>query len=761
MKIRSFSRRSRKGSHGTQQHRIPAEVPSGIPRRWTLILITLLTAVWARAESGQAPLWSYDAPDYVQGRFGDALRCDWVRSRIYFRAPGFFPTKRGTVQMRVALAKDLSEVSEYSILMFAAPARPHHDPSQMSITLLPPYERASHRTNGLSVKFNTEKGGSIVVSPLDWKAGDWHTLAVTWGDEGLFLYIDGLLAGSDTKGPVRFDEVPELISFGSGIMHRELSSSCWIDEIEISDIARPVDYIERFAAARAAAVPDAHTLALNTLDRLNPAGYGAMTESFRRDTPPGMQASSGYLSHNHLFTAGEPVRLPVVLFNPGFQDETFTISADIRDFYGHSIPFRKSFSMGAGAVSEIDLEIPESLPPGFYRYTLEGQAGDRTVYRKVRTFAVTRPFPKDQLDPARNRFGHHSMNMRKTDVFSRIGVGWERTWHSIAFLWDEIEPQKGTFDWRGADFTIREARKNGIEILATLGHPPGWAGKPPANKEAWKDQQKVEKTAAYAPRDLREFYDYVHAVVSRYKQDVKYWEIWNEPDWNLPEQVGFGFGGTEKEYLDVLRTAYEAAKDADPECRIVLGGMVPHPHLVEFLAREGGAQYFDVIGLHRYRAWNVFMERARILLKAGGRPKEIWQTERVTDDAFFAVTEIRDALLNGVDKYFFFSTRVYFSLEGWMPKEQYVSTALCVEKFHPRTYSGAIRFAGENPVVQGLLFDRDRDTQLAALFAPGADETRLQVRVEAEPQSALTLTHYMGRTERVHVPDGDKSVTVP
>jgi hypothetical protein len=58
-----------------------------------------------------------------------------------------------------------------------------------------------------------------------------------------------------------------------------------------------------------------------------------------------------------------------------------------------------------------------------------------------------------------------------------------------------VEPEKGRFVWRDAE--IDDLRKRGFMILANLGHPPLWAGRPHA-----KDQDHWSPTVT--PEQLTE-----------------------------------------------------------------------------------------------------------------------------------------------------------------------------------------------------------------------------------------------------------------
>lgn len=123
---------------------------------------------------------------------------------------------------------------------------------------------------------------------------------------------------------------------------------------------------------------------------------------------------------------------------------------------------------------------------------------------------------------------------------------------------------------------------------------------------------------------------YVYKTVDTYKDYVDTWEIWNEPDWVSDYNTTLGwdskaptaaelvrFGGSIHDYVRMLRVSAEAAKLADPDAKIALGG-IGYPSFLGALLRytdepvagaitpefpATGAAYFDVLNYHYYPLW--------------------------------------------------------------------------------------------------------------------------------------------------------------
>jgi len=79
---------------------------------------------------------------------------------------------------------------------------------------------------------------------------------------------------------------------------------------------------------------------------------------------------------------------------------------------------------------------------------------------------------------------------------------------------------------------VAGAVARGLQVYATIGGTPAWA------------------TAGDPERgvlgDVADWTDFLTRAATRYKDTIRVWSIWNEP--NRPE----GFAGTRQQYLDVL-----------------------------------------------------------------------------------------------------------------------------------------------------------------------------------------------------------------
>jgi len=156
---------------------------------------------------------------------------------------------------------------------------------------------------------------------------------------------------------------------------------------------------------------------------------------------------------------------------------------------------------------------------------------------------------------------------------------------------------------------------NGIQVLGLLFR----TDLAPDNEDAWGD--------------------WVYSVVNEFKQYIKVWEIWNEP--NLDKYFS---GKDPVKYTNFLKRAYTEAKRADPTC-FILGGSIVFTHntALNFLRAvydNGGRDYMDALSYHPYcdpyaptdtsSTPNpyIYLTRVRdVMVDYGEQDKTIWITE--------------------------------------------------------------------------------------------------------------------------------------
>jgi hypothetical protein len=197
--------------------------------------------------------------------------------------------------------------------------------------------------------------------------------------------------------------------------------------------------------------------------------------------------------------------------------------------------------------------------------------------------------------------------------------------------WSLVQPTgPENFDWSGnalIDAEVIAASQNGLEPILVIRSTPEWAQK-------YQGQFCGPIKEEYLPA----FANFAKEVVKLYSQppfNVRYFQIWNEPDapvtlpgtmpfgcWAVAEQTGDFFGG--EYFAEMLKAAYPAMKSANPNIKVVLGGLLldcdptgsglgfcnpDHPvypkdplewNFFEGILSNGGGSAFDIVAFHGY-----------------------------------------------------------------------------------------------------------------------------------------------------------------
>ncbi len=233
----------------------------------------------------------------------------------------------------------------------------------------------------------------------------------------------------------------------------------------------------------------------------------------------------------------------------------------------------------------------------------------------------------------------------------------------LDYPWVNVEPnQDDVFVWTDYDEVTEVISDAGLEIVATLGLTPKWASSGNLNSDDFGDWFFAP------PKNPQDYADYVYHVVDRYKSDVHYWEIWNEPNLSL-----YFRNPDPKIYTEMLKGAYLAAKYADPRSTILAGSLandeseyipqytwIPPEAFLESMYDNGAKGFFDAISRHPYNGGpddfrgafsytRTQLENIRTVLDAHGDTNiPIWITEYgVSRDTYSEIVQasfLKDSL---------------------------------------------------------------------------------------------------------------------
>ncbi|HEY1285972.1 MAG TPA: hypothetical protein VGF04_07770 [Solirubrobacterales bacterium] len=192
----------------------------------------------------------------------------------------------------------------------------------------------------------------------------------------------------------------------------------------------------------------------------------------------------------------------------------------------------------------------------------------------------------------------------------------------LPLLWSQIErfsPFLVEPDWSGFDREVALAADQGIRAFAFVTSSPAWIAPvprdEPANRHARRAWGSFLRAAARRYGSEGSFW--------RANPDLPYlpirdWEIWNEE--NI---VTFSRRPDPRRYAALLRVSGSVLHGADPEARVILGGLFGRPLQIppnvasgDYLSRIYRARhvkrYFDGVALHPYVA-DAHAMRAQII----------------------------------------------------------------------------------------------------------------------------------------------------
>ncbi|MCG3205908.1 MAG: hypothetical protein KCHDKBKB_02632 [Elusimicrobia bacterium] len=156
----------------------------------------------------------------------------------------------------------------------------------------------------------------------------------------------------------------------------------------------------------------------------------------------------------------------------------------------------------------------------------------------------------------------------------------------LDIVWSDIHRGLYQYDFSHYDYLISELSQAGFDLLILLHY----------NKV--REGSSGEMLWNHPPDSISEFARYVETTVRRYKSVVHHWEIWNEPNhpvyWAAPPDEL-------RTFCHLLRASYIAAKNADPACVVLNGGLTePLLKSVEQLYQHGGKDIFDILSIHTF-----------------------------------------------------------------------------------------------------------------------------------------------------------------
>lgn len=569
-------------------------------------------------------------PAWRETRFGRGFSCSERTCGVALPLPGHIRNSAGTVELWIKMEKDLRPYPHYRTLMSVPDIDGDNQRQSLLSFVFTPENQ--YGKEGLKIQLRSPDGYNCAAKAdgVDWKKGSTHYVAATWGDGGLNLYIDGELKAADRyRGGFRSSG--SFLSVGR-MLNTSTSSDFCFDELRISSDQRSAAEIARTWKSEKAPQVEADTLALCHFD-------GSLAvESNPAAQQKAIAGGDFYLPSRfgdgncNVFYPDEPAAVDAVLVRGTPSDGgKYSVKFIVKD------SAKRRFAAGEVAVPvsgdarcvPFRIPLPVTGKIGWYSVELGLCRDGRELASRKTSCVVLPPF-----QPGRYTLGIDcSFPSIPWKGLSKCGFRFAR-FHG-PWKWPAVEVDKDVYDFTLADKTLEQAREYGVTLMPVLGDVPDWRGAPPDNIDAFaggKNERAMRyRRDRWRPRDLEEYRQYVRRIAARYRDRIKYWEHYNEPDWHLPQTNGFGYGGTTQQFVDQMRVTGEEIRKADPSAVIVFPGIACGPFADEHFVRDvlalGGLQYFDIAGMHNYGGNNFFQRQVELFRKAGYQGP-VWQTER-------------------------------------------------------------------------------------------------------------------------------------
>ena len=214
------------------------------------------------------------------------------------------------------------------------------------------------------------------------------------------------------------------------------------------------------------------------------------------------------------------------------------------------------------------------------------------------------------------------------DLHPALHFGTTRSWDGGGIFapisWADLNPSAGVYKLSAVDKYVEFNKRGGSQGIYTFGRTPTWLSSQPGNNSSHYGPGQCAP-----PTSMQAWDDFVAAIANRAAGNIRYWELWNEP------QDGGYYCGDIATMVTMAKHASAILKSIDPNA-LLLSPSATGPGgpawLASFLA-AGGGNYVDIIAFHGYFSAKaedivgVIANYKTVTAANGVGAKPIWDTE--------------------------------------------------------------------------------------------------------------------------------------
>jgi hypothetical protein len=209
-----------------------------------------------------------------------------------------------------------------------------------------------------------------------------------------------------------------------------------------------------------------------------------------------------------------------------------------------------------------------------------------------------------------------------------------RSWRTT-LSWADVESRRGRYEWSGFDQLLARLVSRRVNVFFVLNGCPAWA----CHRNGWGPPRTAGALSAWtaftaaAARRYGAGGEFWRSHPGLRYSPVLYWQVMNEingsAQWPSPDPAG---------YARLLKVTAAAVRRADPQSRIVLGGLGEkmtvwlRDYLAGLYRQPGFARDFDVMAPEGYAprprdVGRIMRTTRRIMRRFGDLGKPVWITE--------------------------------------------------------------------------------------------------------------------------------------